>query len=988
MRLVTLLALCLGLMTASAFGQASREFNWLPSGRIDVGNLESENAANYRSIGEIIEAPLTYTDGVRPDAKGRRTTEETFTITIARWRAGPATGALVIRRRIDTAAKPVELTISIDGEEKGKWLRDMLDGDRRFADVFYVIPADQMPRNEHDTNVLKDPISVRIKADKPYDSYGYTFYITRDWDLLPDGYAGALPSRFPEGKEHQQVAAYLLGLSSEGDHAWDGAIEQHRIAEKAADFELARCIRRRIRLCEYHKAGNQVQDTREEKHFDAHHKLGLYCAANGFWHEALDEYTKAVDADPSHADATWYMAEAMHYCRMPIATWAPLIGQAGKLYKPEHVNDINVHVTINNYENPPGEGGARQFAPMDKALMDQAFTDWTYVEQMVLGATRGTWRMHTTFEAYTPDELPWVMHLGWLWAPPDEAIPKWGVYDHTVSMSACGFSHSGGTDCGPAWSACCNVGPMRGWEVMLHEWNHGFDWTAICGEAGRGYPTTHDSDGCGKQPIVDMGCGHRSSMRYYLNPAQYQRIEPSDPDIPPTHIRTWTVYGPLDAPPLEGATGEEIVAELLKKKLATRDDVNWIRAHANEQKTNLAEEAKTWYWASRQMNLVKAAKNEAAFSPEASAGKWRTVTDNEHGGQIDLAPLFPNAAPKAYAYAHVYVWSPDDREVRVWYGYHDGMCVWHNQRLVHESRYYNVAKYEDPKWLDMVADSLFLKKGWNSLLVKVERCAGKGGYGLSSEKDWSFSVNLIGFDNKPLPDLKYQTETPDGPVAVYVPPEVGKLYRWDDVKDDYIERLPQLTQDDFRKITGIPGLTLIDNVFLAAVPESAAQKGANVITLEAISKAITGQECEGEPVTAVNFLDLPIPGTPEGQEPTPFNAFKTALFQDVTLNNFLNFDREGAAALRYVENGQPRDLLFIRPEYFEEYLSLIDDAKSAMPDRTRDRILGYWYIDRAAYPSTGNRTWRAVIVAKTYLGNQVPIDEQDILAVPQPPATE
>jgi len=57
-----------------------------------------------------------------------------------------------------------------------------------------------------------------------------------------------------------------------------------------------------------------------------------------------------------------------------------------------------------------------------------------------------------------------------------------------------------------------------------------------------------------------------------------------------------------------------------------------------------------------------------------------------------------------------------------------------------------------------------------------------------------------------------------------------------------------------------------------------------------------------------------------------------------------------------------------------------------MEGRTRDRILGYWFINNAAYPTTGNRTWRIVIVAKTYLGENYPIDEQDILAVPAPPA--
>ena len=620
--------------------------------------------------------------------------------------------------------------------------------------------------------------------------------------------------------------------------------------------------------------------------------------------------------------------------------------------------------------------------------MDELYRVWTYVTQIVYGTSRGAWHLTPTFVTYTEKDPEWIMHLGWLWAPPTSSIPKWGMYDHTINFAQYGASHAGGIDCGPAWSGCCDVGPTRSWEVMIHEWNHEFDWTCICAETGPAYPTTHDSDGCGKQPIVDMGCGHRSSMRYYLTPAQYKRIEPSDPDIPPTHIRTWSVYGPLDAPALEGATGEELVAELLKKKLATRDDINWIRGQANQNKTDLADEAKAWYVASRQMDLVKATDNEPAFSPLIDGKKWRTVTDNDHNGQVDLASLFPNAAPKAYAYAHTYIWSPKDQEVRVWYGHHDGLRVWHNQRMVHEGLYYTVAYYEDPKWVDMLAGSLFLKHGWNSLLVKVERCAGKGGYGLSNEKDWSFSVNLVDFNNNPLPDLRYQTESPNGIVAVYVPPEVGKLYRWDDVKEDYLEKLPRLSQDDFRTLTGIPELTLVKNAYLMAIPEKAAQKGASAITLEAINKAIAGQECEGEPVTAVNFLDLPIPGTPEGQEPTPFNAFKMALFQDAALNNSLNLDREGAAALRYIENGRPRDLLFIRPEYFEEYLSLIDDARSGMPGRTQDRILGYWFIRNAAYPSTGNRTWRAVIVAKTYLGDQYPTDEQDILAVPQPPATE
>ncbi len=969
------------VLSATAFGQATKEFNWIPSGNLDVGNLESENDSNYRSVGDIVNADLTYADGTRPpDRAARRTTAEIFTVNIARFRGGPAQGALLIRRQVDSAAEPVELTITIDGAEYGKWTRSKPEGDRRFTDVFYAIPATALTTGPADRPRVKGQITMKITAAQPYDSYRYDFFVTRDWGLMPQEYLGAITA--PDGDKAESL--YMNGLVKEGDHLWDEAIALYTAAaDKAGDFELARCIRRRIRRCKYFQTASKVVDTREDKHFNTHFTLGQYCASNGFWNEALAEYTKAVDADPGDGDATYNMAEAMEYCRMPVETYAPLMGRAGWLYDRKDVNDVTIHVPINMYEIPGGPTG-RAKAPMDKPTMDAAFQNWTHVAQMVFGASRGAWRINTVFEPYTPDEPQWLLHLGWLWGPPNETIPKWGFYDHTVSFANYGSSHAGGIDCGPAWSGCCQVGPGRGWEVILHEWNHQFDWTCICGEQGRAYPTTHDSDGCGKQPVVNMGCGHRSSMRYYLRPAQYRRIEPSDPDIPQTHIRTWALYGPLDAPVIQGTTDEEVLAELKKLGLATDKDIPQIRAQAARDNKSVAETAKAWFYASRRMDLVKATESEAVFAPGLGPGEWRTFTDPD-GGRMDLAAIFPNAAPKSYVYAHTYIWSPSDQEVRVWYGYHDGLRVWHNRRMVHEGRYYNVAYYEDPEWVDMVAGHLLLKKGWNSLLCKIERCGTLGSYGVGSEDAWGFSVNLVNYDNTPVAGLKIQAEKPDGHVNVYRPPQVGRHYRWDDVKEDYIELLPELSEDDFRAITGTPELTLVENAFLMAVPKSAVQKGANAITIEELAKGIGGETFEGEKVTPVNFLDLPIPGTPPDREPTPFNKFKATVLGDVTLNNFLNFDREGAGAFRYVENGQPRDLLFIRPEYLDEYFELIDDARSGMAGKTKDRILGYWFIDRAAYPTTGNRTWRAVVVAKTYLGDQYPTDEQDILAVPPAP---
>ena len=973
------------IFTAVAVGQAPREFNWVPSGKIDVGDLQSENDSDYRSVGEIISSELTYSDGTRyADKNGRRSDVEVFTVIIGRYRGGPCPADMVIRRCIDTGTKPEELTIFIDGKEQGKWLRPEFEGTRRLADVYYIIPKSALMVDDPNNPRMKDRVTIKITSSAPYDSYTYYFFMTREWEMMPEGYTGGIAPR--EGNTPADL--YINALVKEGDHLWEEARELYKsVSDNSKDFEFARCARMRIRRCNYFLSASKVIDTNENKNFDTHFLLGQYAASNNFWYEALNEYTKAVEANTASGDATYNLGEAMQFCRMPVEKYAPIMGRAGWLYNRKDVNHVTAHVAINTVAIP-GEGGKPVKALMSTADMDASYNNWRMIEQMVWGASRGAWKINTTFTAYTEKDLPWIMHLGWLWGPPNEAIPEWGMFDHTISHAAYGSSHAGGIDCGPAWSGCSQVGPTRGWEVILHEWNHQFDWTAICGEQGRGYPTTHDSDGCGKQPIVDMGTGHLSSMRYYLRPAQYKRIEPSDPKMPQTHIKTWMLYGPLDAPILEGTTDEAVLAELKSKGLATDNEIKSIPDQAKGQNKSVVEYAKYWFYNSPRMDLVKAVEDEAHFGPKVK-GKlaWKPF-NNEKGGRVDLNAIFPKAAPKAYAYANVYIFSPEEKEVRVWYGYHDSMRVWHNGRLVHEGRYYTTAYYDIPTWMDMVAGHLKLAKGWNSLLVKVERCGGFDYYGLGKAETWGFSVNLVNWDNSPVTDVKYQSQIPGGEVAVYKRPDVGKYYSWDDVSEDYVELLPELTEEDFRKITGIPELTLAKNAFLAAIPQAKFQKGSNAITLEEITKAIGDMTQDGVKVTPVNFLDLTIPGTPQGQEPTPFNKFKSQMYQDVTLNNFLNFDREGAGALRYTENGKPVDLLFIRPEYLDEYFNLIDDSKTGMEGKTRDRILGYWFIPNAAYPSTGNRTWRVVVVAKTYLGENYPIDEQDILAVPALPAKQ
>ncbi|MBM4040436.1 MAG: hypothetical protein FJ290_18160, partial [Planctomycetes bacterium] len=183
-------------------------------------------------------------------------------------------------------------------------------------------------------------------------------------------------------------------------------------------------------------------------------------------------------------------------------------------------------------------------------------------------------------------------------------------------------------------------------------------------------------------------------------------------------------------------------------------------------------------------------------------------------------------------------------------------------------------------------------------------------------------------------DLVFTVTGLDNPL--YQPPKAGPHYKWAEVKDDYIELLPTLTEADLRKITGIADLTVKSDLFFLGV-------GAAPAAARAIAK------------------------------PDP---------ADREVNNYLNWDAEAVAAVRFQRDGKPRDLLLIRPEYHDEYLELLKEADAGLPGSgPKDRILGTMMIQNPAYPSTPNRAGRRYVLAvEAFLGDY-PLDEQDLLGV-------
>jgi len=115
---------------------------------------------------------------------------------------------------------------------------------------------------------------------------------------------------------------------------------------------------------------------------------------------------------------------------------------------------------------------------------------------------------------------------------------------------------------------------------------------------------------------------------------------------------------------------------------------------------------------------------------------------------------------------------------------------------------------------------------------------------------------------------------------------------------------------------------------------------------------------------------------PEGTAPLAGSRYLAAAdANDRTLNNYLNWDTEAAAALRFTRGGAVRDLLVIRPEYIEEFMHLL---RPGTPDSPRHNVLGYAFISDSDYATTPNRTARAALVVETNLG-AYPQDELDLL---------
>lgn len=321
---------------------------------------------------------------------------------------------------------------------------------------------------------------------------------------------------------------------------------------------------------------------------------------------------------------------------------------------------------------------------------------------------------------------------------------------------------------------------------------------------------------------------------------------------------------------------------------------------------------------------------------------WSIRTEGKPATVVESPTTFVDVARTiqrtgaSRAMAECWVFSPKNQDVTMAIGQSRTVGAKVNGRAVREGRLGAPDSPAANGGVDSVLAGATLKTGWNHVELTVESPAASG--------RWGFSLSLRDVRGKPLKGLAFVAQRPsEGVVSPAASPSAGPHYNWGDVYLDYTHQLPMLDAAGLRKLTDVADLTLTGKV-------------------------------EG----ALGYFSV---DTATPQKATAYRASPAAWAgtdKDETLNNVMDWKREACASFRYMKDGKARDLLFLKPEAIQAYLTLLEessDAASVFGDTVAaERILGYCLV-----PAGPIR--RPLLVVETLLGDQNgwPVDEEDLL---------
>ncbi len=657
------------------------------------------------------------------------------------------------------SGEPMKITMSIGETTFPEWNIDS-------PGQIYVIGVEVQQRHATQANAA---LTMHVRVEGAAAPVQLIASAPPDLCLAGAHWVGPLAARV-EQLERGLPREYLTAALASNVVPLDQARAEFARLSESADPRIARYAREKLRRIDF-----VIAERSASEDFAGHYRLGLYAQQCGLYRHALTHFAMATSFDGASAfersDALYRLAEAMMRCGEPISRVADVAEQAGIAAAVKaNTWDVCLAVLMAEHTDEVSEdGAATEPKRMRPDQIETLKRDWGIVEKMVFGASGGYLRLKTrVIQVPSNQRVAYDVFGGWLPGPADGFLSQRGDVDVVMSFRPGGASVTGGADCGPDGSAMVDIGPERGWEVFLHEWNHSFDWARITGETCAGYPITHHSDGCGYQPIPSMGYGHLSSMRYWAPPGMYQRTELADTDPGTGYVRNWWLGQPHaidDDPPAQGTP---------------------TARHARE------------------------------FGPDRFSEADRDYSGFD-GNFIDLLPhltetLGAERPVWCVTQATTHVWSPERRAVRLWLGHNDGMAVWVNNELVHRGDYYAIAKFEDQNWPNMACTGALLLQGWNRIDVAVES------WPAPFDKGYGFSVRICDYDNHEIPDLKIATAGSDAPTTIApdaLAPRFGRFYKWDQVRDDYYWKLPRITAEDLRDHCGLADgatLSVVSNI--------------------------------------------------------------------------------------------------------------------------------------------------------------------------------
>jgi len=452
--------------------------------------------------------------------------------------------------------------------------------------------------------------------------------------------------------------------------------------------------------------------------------------------------------------------------------------------------------------------------------------------------------------------------------------------------------------------------------ITLHEWLH-----QIAGMKGwkSGYQGTATQ--------YDPGNYHHGAhvfwMRYVLMPAMWRKIHMQIPEWSPPNkptdryagfVPAWLAAGVFDLPK-ESQTNEATIP---------------------------ARDA-----------LDKDALDPAAVLPDRdqpvgsdAAVKWVEVKRPWKSNQTNLREVFASPHRDSYAYAHVYVKSPQPRDAILWISSPEPCAVRLNGKPVMKL-WRGVAEDEGTRRVKLMA-------GWNRLLVKsLDQEAGQ----------WMISARFTDLERKVLEDLEFSSAKPQGPIvataeAADAPAPEIKYYKWADIEDDWFGLLPVLSEHDLEALFGQPGVRIVNAPAMYNGREMQWQERrwlmVDVSALKGIQSRVIAPTCS-----------------------------RATLENDSLLNNVLDMSREvsgvgriyeSMALVRYTrKDGTPGDLVLVRADMIEPFMELGRYPAGWTGPKHSERIIGFICRDTKTF-----------VCFDTNLGDPLPVNELDMLVVRDP----